>query len=126
MSDKVRVDKWLWAARCYKHRSEATEACRGGHVSVNDRIAKPAQQVGPGDRVQALTPGGLKILEIVDVAEKRGPAPTAQALYLDHSPPPPERRWDRLERTGGRPTKRDRRKLHAEFGEGGWSAGDGD
>ena len=37
-----------------------------------------------------------------------------------------KRRWDRLERTGGRPTKRDRRKLHAEFGEGGWSAGDGD
>ncbi len=126
MSDpsKVRVDKWLWAARAFKHRSDATEACKGGHVEVNGQVVKPARKVGPGDRVQASTPGGLRILEVVAVADKRGPASVAQTLYTDHSPPPPERRWEK--RIGGRPTKRDRRRLDAERGLRGWSAGDSD
>ncbi len=126
MSDKVRVDKWLWAARCFKHRNDATTACKGGHVEVNGQVSKPARKVGPGDRVQALTPGGLRVLEIVAVAERRGPAAVAQTLYTDHSPPPPERRWERIERTGARPTKRDRRRLQAEFGRRGWTPESGD
>ena len=126
MSEKVRVDKWLWAARCFKHRNDATEACKGGHVEVNGAVVKPARKVGPGDRVQALTPGGLRILEVVAVAEKRGPASVAVTLYTDHSPPPPESRWQRHERTGARPTKRDRRRIEAEFGRRGWMDEPGD
>jgi ribosome-associated heat shock protein Hsp15 len=126
MNAKVRVDKWLWAARCYKHRTEATTACKGGHVQVNGLVAKPARQVGPGDRVQALTPGGLRVLEVVGVAERRGPASVAQALYVDHSPPPPESRWERIERGGSRPTKRDRRRIEAHFGRRAWSDDSGD
>ncbi len=126
MSEKVRLDKWLWAARCFKHRSEATEACKGGHVKVNGNVAKPARSVGPGDRVEALTPGGLRVLEVVALAERRGPAAVAQTLYTDHSPPPPERRWDRHQRVGGRPTKRDRRRLEAERGRGHWPDEQGD
>jgi ribosome-associated heat shock protein Hsp15 len=126
VSAKVRVDKWLWAARCFKHRSEATEACKSGHVEVNGAVAKPSRKVGAEDRVQAQTPGGLRILEIIGVAEKRGPASEAQALYTDHSPPPPEHRWERHERTGARPTKRNRRRIEAEFGRRGGFDDNGD
>lgn len=110
--DGVRIDKWLWAARMFKTRSAAQAACDGGHVQVNDATAKPARVVKPGDQVRVLTPGGRRLLEVVGLAEVRGPAAVAQALYLDHTPPPPpeEPRVFR-ERGLGRPTKRDRRQL---------------
>lgn len=117
----VRLDKWLWAARCFKTRSLATAACEGGHCSVDGRTGKAGQRVRPGMRVEVLTPGGLRVLEILALADKRGPAEAARALFVDHSPPPPEpdpvaRLQGRgapfaRERGAGRPTKRDRRLL---------------
>lgn len=121
---EVRLDKWLWAARCFKTRTAATEACDGGHCSVDGRAGKPGQRVRPGQLIEVQTPGGLRILEVVALADKRGPTAAARALFVDHSPPPPPPDpLERLiraqpvfsrERGAGRPTKRDRRRLDRE------------
>ena len=114
--DAVRIDKWLWAARMYKHRTQATRACSGGHVKLNGKTVKASRSVKVGDQVEAVTADSRRrILEVLALSDKRGPAPVAQALYADHSPPPPPRSgWDRIirERGAGRPTKRDRRRLN--------------
>jgi ribosome-associated heat shock protein Hsp15 len=110
--DSVRIDKWLWAARLYKHRSKATAACAAGHVMIDDVAVKASKAVRPGSRVEAVTAGGKRILEVVALADKRGPVALAESLYIDHSPPPPPPDpWVQIERGVGRPTKRDRRRL---------------
>lgn len=117
--ESVRVDKWLWAARCFKTRSQATEACVAGQVQVNGKRAKASQKVKADDRVEAETPGGKRVLVVVALAEKRGPARVAETLYTDHSPPPPPRRslaeeldaGFTVDRGQGRPRKRDRRAM---------------
>jgi len=114
-ASEVRIDKWLWAARCFKTRSVASQACNAGHVKVNGASVKPAKPVRPGDSVEVRTPGGLRILEIAALAERRGPAAVAQTLYVDHTPPPPPKDETAAlvtrERGKGRPTKRDLRLL---------------
>ena len=111
----VRVDKWLWAVRLYKTRTAATEACRGGHVRVNQASAKPATMVKPGDTVRDRTEGRERVVEVARVIEKRTGAPAAAGCYIDRSPPPPPREAIPVgfsrERGSGRPTKKDRRQL---------------
>ena len=110
----TRVDKWIWAVRLYKTRSDATEACKGGHVSVNGATAKPATTVAVGSRVEAKVGGRLRILEVTDVIEKRVGAAVAAACFVDHSPPEPVVDRTRVavrERGAGRPTKRERRDI---------------
>ena len=108
----VRVDKWLWAARMYKTRSLATSAAKAGHVKINSNVAKSSTKVKKGDKISALTPGGKRILEVIELAEIRGPATFAPTLYIDHTPVvEPEIAPPRFERGQGRPTKRDRRSL---------------
>lgn len=116
----TRLDKWLWAARCFKTRSRATEACTSGDVRVNGDIAKPARAVRVGDLVRAKTEGGERVMKVLVISEDRGPATTAQLLYEDQSPPPPPREpraaWlfaapEEREPGAGRPTKRDRRAI---------------
>ena len=75
---KVRVDKWLWAARFFKTRSLATEAVDGGKVDVNGTRAKPAKLVGPGDEVRVRVGPQLFIVMVKDTAERRGSAAVAQ------------------------------------------------
>lgn len=120
MSDAARVDRWLWAVRIYKTRPVAASACRGGHVRVNGRIAKPAQKVHVGDRVEARAGDRERILDVVRTIEKRVGAPVAVECYVDHSPPPPERTREpeagKRDRGAGRPTKRERRQLDRFFG----------
>jgi len=110
----TRVDRWLWAVRIYKTRADATDACKGGHVSVNGRSAKPATLIAPGSRVEAYAHQRRRIVEVTEVIDKRvGPA-VAAGCYLDHTPPEPERDRTRVadrERGSGRPTKRERRQL---------------
>ena len=109
----VRIDRWLCASRIYKSRTQATEACAGGHVRLNGAVVRPSHAVKVGDRVRALAPRGEVVLEVVALAEKRLSPPAARELYADHSPPPPPRE-ERLairERGAGRPTKADRRAL---------------
>ena len=59
----VRIDKWLWAARMFKTRSAASTACTAGHVKMDGESVKPSKTVKPGDRVDVVTPGGLRNLE---------------------------------------------------------------
>jgi len=110
----LRVDKWLWAARAFKTRSLAAEACDGGKVDVNGDAAKPAKLVRAGDRVEITTPVGRRILKIVALSERRGPASAAQTLYEDLTPPAPPRirqpRPPYRPPGAGRPTKRERRE----------------
>ena len=124
--EKVRIDKWLWAARMCKTRSMASEACTGGHVQINDETAKASKSVMVGDTVDVLTPGGPRVLEVAGLADKRGPAKVAVTLYVDHTPPPAPTgpmagdptfdRGSRRGRKGARPTKRDRRRFNPDKG----------
>ena len=113
--EETRVDRWLWAVRVFKTRTEATEACRGGHVRVNDRPAKAATPVRVGDRVSARAHGRARVLEVVTVIERRVGAPIAAECLVDHSPPPPPRELSDpaflRDPATGRPTKRERRQL---------------
>jgi len=112
--EKTRVDVWLWAVRIYKTRSEATAACRGGHVRVNSAPAKASTQVKVGDRIDAFV-GRPRILEVTAIIQKRVGAPVAAKCMIDHSPPAPVvKRQPRVavrEPGSGRPTKRERREL---------------
>ena len=112
---EARVDKWLWAARCFKTRSMASNACTAGHVKVDGNSVKASKVVRIGDTIEVRTPGGLRILEIAAIGVRRGPAPEAQKLYIDHTPPPPPKEEAPAEvyrdRGAGRPSKRDLREL---------------
>ncbi|WP_181781829.1 RNA-binding S4 domain-containing protein [Pseudonocardia pini] len=113
--ESTRLDRWLWSVRLAKTRSDAAAACRGGHVRVNDRPAKPATPVQAGDSVRARVYDQTRIVQITKVIQKRVGAPEAQACYLDHTPPPPPKEGRPVfavrERGSGRPTKRERRAL---------------
>jgi ribosome-associated heat shock protein Hsp15 len=124
-SDAVRIDKWLWAARLAKTRPLAAEAVKGGHVELNGRRVPPGKRVAIGDRVE-LTLGGIPRSVVVRaLAERRGPASVAATLYEETPESVAEReriaQQRRLERAaeprvpggGGRPTKRDRRRMDA-------------
>jgi ribosome-associated heat shock protein Hsp15 len=112
------VDRWLWAVRLTKTRSDAAAACRGGHVRVNDQPAKPATPVRAGDTVRTRVYDIARTVEVSAIIEKRVGAPVAVTCYVDHTPPPPPPA-ERVapvaarERGAGRPTKRDRRRLEA-------------
>ncbi|WP_422746952.1 RNA-binding S4 domain-containing protein [Mycobacterium sp. WMMD1722] len=114
--ESTRVDRWLWAVRLTKTRPDAAAACRGGHVRVNDRPAKPATTVTPGDEVRARIGDRERIVEVVRVIQKRVGAPDAATCFLDRTPPEPPRTSVPLavrDRGAGRPTKRERRVLDA-------------
>ena len=120
-SDRVRLDKWLWAARFFKTRSLATEAVSGGKVEVNGERAKPAKAIRPGDEIRLRLGPYEHILIVRDLAERRGPAAVAQTLYqeTDASRQARERLAEQLRlapggfvyEEKGRPTKKDRREL---------------
>ena len=107
----VRIDRWLCAARIFKSRTIAQDACGGGHVRVNGESVRSSHAVRVGDEISAAAPRGQVVLEVAALAEKRLAAAEARALYVDHSPPPAPRepRFAPRERGAGRPTKHDRR-----------------
>jgi ribosome-associated heat shock protein Hsp15 len=109
----VRVDRWLCAARIYKSRTQAQQACQGGHVKVNGTSVRASHGVKVGDRITAHAPRGPVILDVLLLAEKRQPPARARELYRDLSPPPPPR--DEFvaprARGAGRPTKAERRAI---------------
>lgn len=112
----VRIDAWLWAVRVFKSRSQATAACRAGHVHTAAGRAKPATSVRVGDRIEVTGIPRPRILVVRRLLVKRVGAAIAAEAYLDESPAPPPREerpapvFER-ERGTGRPTKRDRRLL---------------
>ena len=115
MTDSARADVWVSSVRLYKTRSLASTECKAGHVRINGAKAKPAQPVKVGDRVEALTEGGLRIVVVTRIIVKRVGAAVATECYEDHTPPPLPKEevaiMPRRDRGAGRPTKRDRRAL---------------
>jgi len=114
--ESVRLDKWLWAARVFKTRGLAAEACDGGKVDVNAASAKPARGLRPGDVIRVTLPQGRhRVLKVVALDDRRGSPAVARALFEDLTPPAPARIRlappPRREPGAGRPTKHDRRAL---------------
>lgn len=115
--ETVRIDRWLVAVRVFKTRGDATDACTGGKVRVNDRPVKPSSPVRVGDRVGARVGERERIVEVVKLIEKRVGAAVAAECLIDHSPPSEPRKREfnprvaEREAGAGRPTKRDRRAM---------------
>src|SRR5256712_4264643 len=116
----VRMDKWLWAARFFKTRALAARACELGRIQSNQQPAKPARQVGIGDRLRVTTDRGDFQVEVLLLSEVRGPASLAQTLYRETEASRELRVKVAAERRAmkqfeqlpaGRPSKRDRRKI---------------
>ncbi len=113
MSESQRIDKWLWHARFFKTRTLAARVVSAGQVRLNaGRIKKPSATVKAGDGLSFMQGRQLRIVRIVALGERRGPASEAQALYEDLSPAP-ETAPAPPARIGIRPTKKDRRALDA-------------
>jgi ribosome-associated heat shock protein Hsp15 len=118
--DSQRLDTWLWVARLSKTRSLANEAVTGGRVQVDGQRAKPSRAVKAGDRIEITTGPVRRTVIVRGVQPRRGPAAEAQALYEETPESLAAReqlRADRrlapapLPQPGGRPTKRDRRRM---------------
>jgi ribosome-associated heat shock protein Hsp15 len=117
--DKLRVDKWLWAARFFKTRSLAAHAVDAGRVLVNGARVKPAKALKPGDELLVRTPVFEYTVRVTLLADRRGPAAQAALLYAETEDSVRKREAARLERTAshpgaairGRPTKRNRRQI---------------
>jgi len=118
-SDKIRVDKWLWYARVAKSRSIAQNLIKSGKVRVNTtRISTPSQTVIAEDVLTIALDRQIKILKVIAPGTRRGPAPEAQQLYEDLSPPPVKKdpmtrpaKQALREEGAGRPTKKERREI---------------
>lgn len=120
-SGKVRLDKWLWAARFYKTRSLSSDEIGKGRVSVNAQVAKPSREVKPGDVLELRSGPLLRTVVVRALSGVRGPASVAELLY-EETPESLARRQAQTESRRlapepalslhqGRPTKRDRREL---------------
>jgi len=112
----LRIDKWLWYARFFKSRSGAARLCAEGRVRINSKpIAKAHYPARVGDVLTFPQAQDIRVIEIVELGTRRGPASEAQALYNDLDPPVAKpRREDKpggRERGAGRPTKADRRAI---------------
>lgn len=108
----IRLDKWLWYARFLKSRGLAAKLVSDGKVRVNsERVDKPSRAVKPGDVLTFPQGRHIRVIRILETGTRRGPAPEAQALYDDLSPPEALPEKEIPERAGERPTKRDRRQL---------------
>jgi ribosome-associated heat shock protein Hsp15 len=118
-TDRVRLDKWLWAARFYKTRGLAAEAIDGGKVDVNQARVKRAKMVQVGDEVRIRQTPFEHVVIVRGVSEQRGPASVAATLYEETAGS--KARRDALKTQirsmpaddweSGRPTKRDRREI---------------
>ena len=120
--ERVRIDKWLWAARFFKTRSAATEAVLGGRVHVNGSRVKPSKEVSVDDMVEVTVESLKRTMRVTGLSDKRGPARIAATLYAETPESVAAQEQHRLERRlakplgadlGARPTKLDRRRLDA-------------
>ena len=116
----VRMDKWLWAARFFKTRALASNACEIGRIESNGIRAKPAREVRLGDMLRVKNEAGDFLVEVLALSEMRGPAAVAQTLYRETDESKAlrakaaEERKQMLEIGGipeNRPSKRDRREI---------------
>ena len=119
MERQVRIDKWSWAVRIFKTRSQATEACKKGHIIIKDLPVKPSHHVHVGDVIQVRKPPYTRRFKVLALAEKRMSAGLVPNFSEDVTPPEEialqemqkNMRWITREKGTGRPTKKDRRDL---------------
>ena len=120
MTEAIRIDKWLWAARFFKPRSLATDAVDGGKVKLNGERCKPARNLQIGDLLDIDNGHNTWQVQIAGLSAQRGPAPVARKLYEETEAGLQKRQLDTEQRQlyaepgadiKGRPTKRDRRQL---------------
>lgn len=91
MAESLRIDKWLWFARFFKTRSLAAAMVEAGEVTLNGAVVgKTSAQVRAGDQIVFPVGRRRRRVTVLDLGERRGPAPEAQALYREEDPPPPE------------------------------------
>ncbi len=118
--DRVRIDKWLWAARFFKTRALASRACELGRIEFNGSDVKPAREIRAGALLRIKNDTGEFIVEVLALSEMRGPAPTAQTLYRESDASREMRLKLAEERKAmprvegfreGKPSKRDRRQI---------------
>lgn len=120
----MRVDKWLWSVRLYKTRSQASHDCSAGKIKRDGKTLKPSSSLKIGEQLEIPSPDNThkRIIEVVQLIEKRVSAPLAREAYQDHTPPEilaeaeakrlaqKESRQHRKEGDQGRLTKKNRRK----------------
>lgn len=118
MVSEVRLDKYLWSIRFYKTRSQATEACKKGRITIDDVTAKPSRVIKPGEIIHARKQPITYVIRAITLIDKRVSAKIAKECYEDITP---TEEMEKLETKkhqqtifydkGGRPTKKDRRLM---------------
>jgi ribosome-associated heat shock protein Hsp15 len=116
----VRVDKWIWAVRIFKSRSQATEACKSGKVSIDGVALKPSRIVDVGDIIEVKKDQINMLLEVVDLLEKRVGAKLVEKYMNNLTPDSEYNKIDLLKSKSfefrdkgmGRPTKKERREIN--------------
>ena len=113
MDERHRIDLWLKYVCLFKHRSQATEACRGGLVKLNGERVKPATVVKVGDLIEFFAGENLRRVVVQAVPPAQQSKEAARTMYLDQSPPPAPRQPVTVhrDRGAGRPTKKERRDI---------------
>lgn len=115
----VRIDKWLWAVRLFKTRSQATDACRGGKVKIDGHNVKPSREVNIDDIIELQLGPIKKTIKVLQIIKNRVAAKLVPDLAEDQTPAEEYERLDmqrqlnheRREHGIGRPTKKDRRDI---------------
>lgn len=132
MAGSVRIDKWLWAVRIFKTRSDAADACRNNRVLINDAYTKPSREVKPGDIVSVKKLSVTWSYRVIEVISNRQPAKNVPDYAenitpqeeLDKLNVPRETIFIQRDRGTGRPTKKERRDIEGlmeQFGSDDWS-----
>jgi ribosome-associated heat shock protein Hsp15 len=121
MMERIRIDKWLWAARFYKTRSLASEEIVKGRIQVNAQVAKSSREIKAGDTVAMRQSPFIRTVIVLGLSSSRGPATVAQQLYAETEDSIRQREQlvqqlrlatePAMTMEHGRPTKRDRRDM---------------
>ena len=116
----IRIDKWIWAVRIFKSRSQATEACKAGKVSIDGIALKPSRSIEIGDMIEVKKDQINMLLEVVDLLEKRVSAKLVSSFMKNHTPDSEYNKLELLKNKSfeyrnkgmGRPTKKERRDIN--------------
>ncbi|MBC8320350.1 MAG: RNA-binding S4 domain-containing protein [Bacteroidetes bacterium] len=119
MMDTIRIDKWLWAVRLFKTRTQAADACKGGKVKIDGQNAKPSRDVKVDEIIEIQLPLIKRKVKIIKVVKNRVAAKFVPELLHDLTPPEEYEKLDMLkqlniekrDRGTGRPTKKDMRTI---------------
>ncbi|MFP4288554.1 MAG: RNA-binding S4 domain-containing protein [Bacteroidales bacterium] len=116
MEKSVRIDKWLWAVRLFKTRSQATDACRSGKVKIDEEVVKPSREVRKDQLINLHFPPIIKTVKVVDLLEKRVGAKLVPQYMEDLTPGAEYAKLEALRdnplaKRKGRPTKKERRDI---------------